>query len=122
MRTRITMLAAMRPGSVFIDVGIDQGGIGETSRMTTLSNPTYIEEGVIHYCVPNMPALVARTATLALTQATLPYVLSLADRGIDGALAADDGLRAGLQVRGGEVTHPALAADRARAAQPISSS
>jgi alanine dehydrogenase len=116
------MLASMRPGSVFIDVGIDQGGIGETSRMTTLSNPTYIEECVIHYCVPNMPALVARTATLALTQATLPSVLSLADRGIDGALAADDGLRAGLQVRGGEVTHPALAADRARAAQPISSS
>ncbi|MEP6942276.1 MAG: alanine dehydrogenase [Betaproteobacteria bacterium] len=116
------MLSLMRPGSVFIDVGIDQGGIAETSRMTSLSNPTYVEEGVIHYCVPNMPALVARTATLALTQATLPYVLLLANLGIDAALAADGGLRAGLQVRDGEVTHPALAADRARAQKGIRSS
>ncbi|MEO8741018.1 MAG: alanine dehydrogenase [Casimicrobiaceae bacterium] len=104
-------LRTMRPGSVFIDVGIDQGGIAETSRMTSLWDPTYVEEGVVHYCVPNMPALVARTATLALTRATLPYVLALAGQGIDCALAMDPGLRAGLQVRAGRVTHRGLAAD-----------
>jgi alanine dehydrogenase len=106
-----TMLRRMRTGSVFIDVGIDQGGIAETSRMTSLSAPTYVEEGVIHYCVPNMPALVARTATLALAQASLPYVRALAGAGVDAALAADPGLRAGLQVRDGHVTHAGLAAD-----------
>lgn len=105
------MLRAMRAGSVFIDVGIDQGGIAETSRMTSLSDPTYVEEGVTHYCVANMPALVARTATLALTRATLPYVRAFADRGIDAALAADAGLRAGLQIRDGAVMHGGLAAD-----------
>ena len=103
-------LRTMRKGSVLIDV-IDQGGIAETSRMTSLSAPTYVEEGVVHYCVPNMPALVARTATLALTRATLPYVLALAARGVAAALAADPGLRAGLQVRAGRVTHRGLAAD-----------
>jgi alanine dehydrogenase len=107
------MLRAMRAGSVLIDVGIDQGGIAETSRMTSLSDPTYLEEGVVHYCVPNMPALVPRTATLALTRATLPYVRALADAGIDAALAADAGLRAGLQIRDGAVTHGGLAADTA---------
>src|SRR5450631_1216256 len=105
------MLRSMRAGSVLIDIGIDQGGIAETSRMTTLSDPTYTEERVVHYCVANMPALVARTATLALTRATLPYVRAFADRGIDAALAADVGLRAGLQIRGGAVTHAGLAAD-----------
>ena len=105
------MVRAMRGGSVLIDVGIDQGGIAHTSRMTSLSDPTYVEEGVTHYCVPNMPALVARTATLALTCATLPYVRALADQGIDAALAADAGLRAGLQIRAGAVTHAGLAAD-----------
>jgi alanine dehydrogenase len=105
------MLRAMRGGSVLIDVGIDQGGMAQTSRMTSLSDPTYVEEGVTHYCVPNMPALVARTATFALTRATLPYVRALADQGIDAALAADAGLRAGLQVRAGAVTHAGLAAD-----------
>jgi alanine dehydrogenase len=105
------MLRAMRKGSVLIDVGIDQGGIAETSRMTTLSAPTYVDEGVVHYCVPNMPALVARTATLALTRATLPYVHALADRGIAAAVAADSGLLAGLQVWDGGVCHPGLAAD-----------
>jgi alanine dehydrogenase len=105
------MLRSMREGSVLVDVGIDQGGIAETSRMTSLSDPTYIEEGVVHYCVANMPALVARTATLALTCATLPYVRAFADRGIDTVLAADAGLRAGLQIRAGAVTHAGLAAD-----------
>ena len=105
------LLRTMRPGSVFIDVGIDQGGIAETSRMTALSDPTYVEEGVVHYCVPNMPALVARSATLALTRATLPFVQALAGQGITAALAADPGLRAGLQVRAGRVTHRGLAVD-----------
>ena len=105
------MLRAMRKGSVLIDVGIDQGGIAETSRMTALSAPTYVDEGIVHYCVPNIPALVARTATLALTQATLPYVQALADRGVGAAVAADAGLRAGVHVWDGGVCHPGLAAD-----------
>ena len=75
------LLRRMRPGSVLVDIAIDQGGIAETSRPTSHSQPIYVEEGVVHYCVPNMPSAVARTATLALTQATLPYVLKLADRG-----------------------------------------
>jgi len=107
------MLGTMRPGSALVDVGIDQGGIAETSRMTRLSDPTYVECGVVHYAVPNMPSLVARTATLALTHATLPYVRAMAARGIDGALAADAGLAAGLMVRGGDIVHAGLARDAA---------
>jgi alanine dehydrogenase len=103
-------LAKARSGSVLIDVGIDQGGVAETSHMTTLSSPTYVEQGIVHYCVPNMPALVPRTASLALSQAVLPAVQSLA-RGIDEALDADAGLRAGLQVRAGAVVHAGLASD-----------
>ena len=105
------MLRDMRPGSVLVDVGIDQGGIAETSRQTKLSSPTYVECGVVHYCVPNMPALVARTATLALTGATLPYVLRLATLGIDRALAEDAGLAAGLMVSDGSIVHAGLARD-----------
>jgi alanine dehydrogenase len=108
-----TMLRAMRPGSALVDVGIDQGGIAETSRMTKISDPTYVECGVVHYAVPNMPSLVARTATLALTQATLPYVRAMAGRGIEAALAADAGLAAGLMVRGGDIVHAGLARDAA---------
>ena len=113
------MLRSMRRGSVLIDVGIDQGGIAETSRITKLSEPTYVEEGITHYCVPNMPALVARSATLALTQATLPYVCAIADRGLIAAMAADSGLRAGLQVWNGGVTHVGLAADSGMPLAPI---
>lgn len=112
------MLRAMRCGSVFIDVGIDQGGIAETSRMTSISAPTFVDEGVVHYGVPNMPALVARTATLALGEATLPCVRLLADGGVSVALTMDRGLRAGLQVWDGEVVHPALAADVGLPARP----
>ncbi|MBA3507670.1 MAG: alanine dehydrogenase [Betaproteobacteria bacterium] len=108
---RRALVRSMRRGSALIDVGIDQGGIAETSRMTKLSAPTYVEEGVVHYAVPNMPALVARTATLALTQATLPQVRALAGRGISAALAADPGLRAGAMVWQGAVIHAGLAAD-----------
>ena len=102
---------AMRPGSAIVDVGIDQGGIAATSRITTLSNPTYVDEGVVHYAVPNMPALVARTATRALAAAMLPYVRSLAAMGIAHAIDADEELRAGAMVWDGMVTHPGLARD-----------
>jgi len=105
-------LRAMRPGSALVDVGIDQGGIAETSRMTRLSEPTYVEEGVVHYAVPNMPALVARTATLALAAATLPYARALAARGTVAAAAADAGLAAGVMTFDGEVVHAGLARDR----------
>lgn len=109
------MLRTMRPGSVLVDISIDQGGIAETSRPTSHTEPTYVEEGVLHYCVPNMPSAVARTATLALTQATIPYVLALADRGYKQALMDDAGLRNGLQVCAGELTHAGLAQDVERA-------
>lgn len=113
------MLRAMRPGSVFVDVGIDQGGCAETSRPTSHAAPTYVEEGVLHYCVPNMPGAVARTATLALTQATLPFVALLADRGWRQAVAQDAGLRSGLQVAAGGITYRALAEDLRVSVVPI---
>ena len=108
------LLRKMRPGSVIVDVGIDQGGIAETSRPTSHSDPIFIEEGIVHYCVPNMPSAVARTATLALTQATLPYALRLANLGLRRALAEDGGLMAGLQVHAGKLTHAGLADDTRR--------
>ena len=105
------LLSSMRPGSVFVDISIDQGGIAETSRPTSHSQPIYLEEGVIHYCVPNMPSAVSRTATLALTQATIPYVLKLADQGLKAALFDDVGLANGVQIAAGHVTHAGLAQD-----------
>jgi alanine dehydrogenase len=107
------MVRAMRPGSAIVDVGIDQGGICETSRMTSLSDPTYIDENVVHYAVPNMPALVARTATLALSGAALPYVGALANGGIEQALETDAGLAAGVMVWDGAIAHAGLARDAA---------
>lgn len=101
----------MKPGSVLVDVAIDQGGCSETSRPTSHSEPTYIEEGVVHYCVTNMPAACARTATQALTAATLPHVLQLAGKGWQEALRENPGLRAGLNLHLGRVTHPNVAAD-----------
>ena len=106
-----TLLRRMRPGSVLVDISIDQGGIAETSRPTSHSAPIYVEEGVIHYCVPNMPSAVARTATIALTQATIPYVVKLADRGVKAALTEDACLRGGLQICAGHITHAGLAQD-----------
>jgi alanine dehydrogenase len=96
-------LKLMKPGSVIIDVAIDQGGCIETSRPTTHSDPTYIEEDVVHYCVTNMPGAVPRTSTAALTHATLPYIKSLADKGIAAALSADPHFRRGLNVADGEI-------------------
>ena len=107
-------LDLMRPGSVLVDVSIDQGGIAETSRPTSHSAPLYVEHGVVHYCVTNMPSAVARTATLALTQATLPYALALADCGLEQAVRADRGLMSGLQLHAGRITHPGLAMDTGR--------
>ncbi|HWR78221.1 MAG TPA: alanine dehydrogenase [Thiobacillus sp.] len=103
-------LKQMPPGSVLVDVAIDQGGIAETSRPTTHSAPFFVAEGIVHYCVTNMPGAVARTATEALTHATLPYVQALAAHGL-AALDADAGLKAGLQVHAGKITHAGLAQD-----------
>ena len=103
------LLAAMQPGAALVDVSIDQGGCFETSRPTTHADPTYIVDGVVHYCVANMPGAVARTSTFALTNATLPYVLQLADRGVVAALRDDPHLRAGLNVHRGRITYLAVA-------------
>ena len=103
------MLKTMQPGSVLVDIAIDQGGCFETSRPTTHAEPTYVEEGIIHYCVTNMPGAVPRTSTFALTNATLPYVRALADHGWQQALAADAGLARGLNIHAGQVTHAAVA-------------
>ncbi|WP_097461725.1 alanine dehydrogenase [Mangrovitalea sediminis] len=98
------LLRKMPDGAAFVDVSIDQGGCAETSRPTTHDDPVYIEEGVVHYCVANMPGAVARTSTLALTNATLPYILALADEGTRAALKRQKGLRDGLNVARGMLT------------------
>jgi len=103
------MLKQMKPGSVVVDVGIDQGGVFETSRPTTHSNPIYEEEGVIHYCVANMPGALARTSTFALTNSTFPYAMELAEKGCKRALRENSALRLGLNLYKGHVTHPAVA-------------
>ncbi len=103
------MLPTMKPGSVIVDVAIDQGGCVETSRPTTHASPTFIVDGVVHYCVANMPGAVPRTSAHALNNATLPFVLQLAERGAPAALAADCHLRNGLNVYAGRITHPGVA-------------
>jgi alanine dehydrogenase len=105
------MVARMRPGSVVVDIAIDQGGCFETSRPTSHAQPTYIEEGVVHYCVTNMPGAVARTSTIALGNATLPYALALAEKGWQQALIDDVHLRHGLNVHAGFITYAAVAKD-----------
>ncbi|MBV9016091.1 MAG: alanine dehydrogenase [Alphaproteobacteria bacterium] len=105
------LVRAMKAGSVIVDISIDQGGCIETSRPTTHANPTYIEEGVVHYCVTNMPGAVARTSAVALNNATLPFVLAIADRGWRRALSDDPHLRNGLNTCRGHLTHPAVAHD-----------
>jgi alanine dehydrogenase len=102
------MVASMRPGSVIVDVAVDQGGCFETTRPTSHSEPVYVEEGVTHYCVTNMPGAVPRTSTLALTNATLPYVVALANKGAEDAMRADPSLASGLNTYRGEITHAAL--------------
>lgn len=98
----------MRPGSVIVDIAIDQGGCIETIRPTSHQDPVYKEHGVVHYAVPNMPALVARTSTLALTQATEPYIVMMASQGVEAALASHAGLGKGVNTRDGRVTNAAV--------------
>jgi alanine dehydrogenase len=102
-------LGLMKERAVLVDVSIDQGGCFETSRPTTHSDPVYEVDGITHYCVTNMPGAVPVTSTFALTNATLPYVLALADHGVEGAIAQDPGLRPGVNVANGKVCHPAVA-------------
>jgi alanine dehydrogenase len=128
------LVKAMQRGSVFVDIAIDQGGCAETSRPTTHAAPTYVVHDVVHYCVTNMPGAVARTSTFALNNATLPFILALADKGIEAALTDDPHFMNGLNVYRGDIVHPAVAAAlgrkagdahklvRAKAARGISSS
>ena len=105
------MVKAMKPGSVIVDVAIDQGGCCETSRPTTHADPTYVVDGVVHYCVANMPGGVPRTSTYALNNVTLPFATALADKGAKQALLDDPHLRNGLNVHAGKVTHRGVADD-----------
>ena len=105
-------LSLMKPGSVLVDVAIDQGGCFETSKATTHSDPTYVVDGVTHYCVANMPGAVPITSTWALTNATMPFVLKLADLGVHGALRSDPGFMKGLNVAAGRVTYEPVAEDQ----------
>ena len=105
------MLKCMKPGAVLVDVAIDQGGCFETSHATTHADPTYLVDGIVHYCVANMPGAVARTSTYALNNVTLPHALRIADLGWKGALKADAHLAAGLNVHAGKVTYEAVAGE-----------
>ena len=108
------MMRAMKPRSVFIDVSIDQGGCAETSRPTTHEYPTYVEEGVIHYCVPNMPGVVARTATHAFVNAAMPYIEQLADLGVEEAVKQNPALEKALNTHHGKLVHLTLFSDGGR--------
>ncbi len=114
-----TLVHQMRNGSVIVDIAIDQGGCCETSHATTHDQPTYVVDGVVHYCVANMPGAVARTAAAALNNATLPAILAIADKGWRTALKEDAHLAAGLNVHAGQVTHPAVARDLGFSALPL---
>ncbi|MBI3322809.1 MAG: alanine dehydrogenase [Candidatus Omnitrophica bacterium] len=103
------MLKTMKPGSVIVDVAIDQGGCAETSRPTTHASPTYVENGIVHYCVTNIPGAVPITSTYGLTNATLPYVLQIARQGLAGALKANPALALGVNIMKGKVTYAATA-------------
>ena len=103
------LVSRMKPGSVIVDLSIDQGGVAETSRPTTNKKPFFVEEGVVHYGVPNMPGAVPRTSSFALTGATITYVLELADKGFDGAVDANADLRRGVNIHKGTVTHSGVA-------------
>ena len=102
------MLKSMNPGTVMVDVSIDQGGCFESSRPTTHDNPTFLENDIVHYCVTNMPGAVPLTATQALNKVTLSYIEDLANKGVENALSDDEHLRNGLNIQNGEITHPAV--------------
>src|SRR5215813_1640155 len=114
------MVAKMKKGAVIVDVAIDQGGCIETAHPTTHSDPAYVVDGVVHYCVTNMPAAVPHTSTLALTNATFPYVLKLAQLGPAAAMKADEGIREGVNTFKGYVTYPAVAESQKRKAKAVS--
>jgi alanine dehydrogenase len=111
---RRDMLPSMKNGAVMVDVSIDQGGCFETSHPTTHTDPIYFVDGVLHYCVSNMPAAVPHTSTMALTNATLPYLLELANQGLEGACAAHPAIREGVNTYRGSVTYPAVAESQGR--------
>src|SRR5262245_49430092 len=113
------MVARMKEGAVIVDIAVDQGGCVATIHPTTLLDPVYVVDGVVHYGVANMPALVPRTSTFALTNATLPYALELAARGVVGATRANAALAAGVNVWRGRVVHPAVAAALGETATPL---
>ncbi|MBS0253830.1 MAG: alanine dehydrogenase [Proteobacteria bacterium] len=113
------MLGTMKPGAVLVDVAIDQGGCFETSHATTHAEPTYVVDGIVHYCVANMPGAVARTSTYALNNVTLPHALRIADMGWKEALKADPHLAAGLNVHEGQVTYEAVARELGYAHVPV---
>ncbi|HEV8682619.1 MAG TPA: alanine dehydrogenase [Actinomycetota bacterium] len=115
------MVSSMRPGSVVIDISIDQGGCIETSRMTTHSDPTYVVHGVVHYCVGNMPGAVPNTSTYALTNVTLPYAMEIASRGLEEAVREDPVLARGVNVYAGSLTNDAVAEAHGLEAAPLSS-
>jgi alanine dehydrogenase len=103
------LVRSMRPGSAIVDVSVDQGGCVETIRATTHHDPIYVEEGVVHYGVTNMPGIVPNTSTHALTNATLSYAIEIADQGVENAMRADPALLRALNAYGGRVTHPGVA-------------
>jgi alanine dehydrogenase len=111
----------MRPGTVIVDVSIDQGGSVETSRMTTHSDPVFEKHGVVHYCVGNMPGAVPRTSTYALTNVTLPYAVEIASRGLEEAIERDAALAKGVNVYGGKVTSAPVAEAHGTEHAPLSS-
>jgi alanine dehydrogenase len=113
------MVGRMMKGSVIVDVAIDQGGCIETARPTTHSDPSYVVDGVVHYCVTNMPAAVPNTSTLALTNATFPYVLRLAREGARAAILGDDGIREGVNTYDGNVTYSAVAQSQGKSWRPV---
>lgn len=115
------MLHLIPHGAVLVDVAVDQGGCFETTHATTHSNPTYYEEGVLHYCVANMPGAVPRTSTFALTNATLPYALDLANKGFEGAIKDDQGLREGVNTYAGKLTYEAVATSQNLEYTPLDS-
>jgi alanine dehydrogenase len=114
-------VSAMQPGAVLVDISIDQGGCFETSHVTTHSDPTYVVDGVVHYCVGNMPGAVPRTSTYALTNVTLHYVAAIADRGLDDAIRADPALALGVNVHSGLITNDGVAAAHGLDAAPLAS-
>ena len=118
---RRSMIAHMKRGAVIVDVAIDQGGCFETSRATTHTDPIYFVDGVLHYCVANMPAAVPHTSTFGLTNATIPYVLELANKGLEKACAEQYGLQQGVNTHRGFVTHPAVASSQGRQYYELSS-